>query len=172
AMKTIGGFRMGPFELMDLIGNDVNYAVTKSVFEALGKDQRYRPSDIQKGMVTAGTLGRKSGRGYYDYAAGAHAPVPKTDEALGRRIVDRTLAMLINEAADAVETGIATRDDVDLAMTKGVNYPKGLLAWADEIGVGTVAERIAALRAQFGGERYRPSALLQRMAREGRKFYG
>ena len=79
--------------------------------------------------------------------------------------------MLINEAADAVESGIATRDDVDLAMIKGVNYPKGLLAWADEIGAGVVVERMTALRSQFNGERYRPSLLLQRMAREGRKFY-
>jgi 3-hydroxybutyryl-CoA dehydrogenase len=171
SMKTIGGFRMGPFELMDLIGNDVNYAVTKSVFEALGNDERYRPSKIQRIMVESGKLGRKTGRGYYDYSNGAQPPAPKTDEALGCRIVDRTLAMLINEAADAVDAGIATRDDVDLAMIKGVNYPKGLLSWADEIGAGVVHERMSALRAQFGGERYRPSPLLQRMDREGKRFY-
>jgi len=171
AMKEVGGFRMGPFELMDLIGNDVNYAVTKSVYEALGNDERYRPSPIQRQLVESGKLGRKTGAGYYNYGAGAESPKPRAESGLGRAIVDRTLAMLINEAADAVETKIATRDDVDLAMTKGVNYPKGLLRWADEIGVGVVADRVSALRAQFKGERYRPSPLLQRMAREGKRFY-
>jgi 3-hydroxybutyryl-CoA dehydrogenase len=171
AMREIGGFRMGPFELMDLIGNDVNYAVTRSVFEALNNDPRYRPSEIQRGLVESGKLGRKTGRGYFEYGNGTPPPPPNQDGELGRRIVDRTLAMLINEAADAVDGKIATRDDVDLAMTKGVNYPRGLLKWADEIGASVVVERLAALRAQFGGERYRPSPLLQRMAREGRRFY-
>lgn len=171
AMKTIGGFRMGPFELMDLIGNDVNYAVTKSVFEALHHDPRYRPSEIQRGLVEAGRLGKKSGRGYFDYATAAPKPMPAADVRVGQLIVDRTLAMLINEAADAVESGIASRDDVELAMTKGVNYPKGLLAWADAIGAAVIVERMSALRAQFGGERYRPSPLLQRMARAGERFY-
>ncbi len=171
AMKEVGGFKMGPFELMDLIGNDVNYSVTLSVFKALGNDPRYRPSEVQRGLVESGKLGRKSGSGYYEYGTGAVQPAPSQDGALGQRIVDRTVAMLINEAADAVETGIATRDDVDLAMTKGVNYPKGLLRWADEIGIGVVADRMSALRATFKGERYRPSPLLQRMAREGTRFY-
>ena len=171
AMKEMGGFRMGPFELMDLIGNDVNYSVTTSVFGALNNDPRYAPSDIQRRMVEAGQLGKKSGVGYYDYRNGSKPPAPKADRALGARIVDRVLAMLINEAADAVHNRIATRDDVDVAMTKGVNYPKGLLAWADEIGPGVVADRIAALRKEYGGERYRPSPLLTRMAREAARFF-
>jgi 3-hydroxybutyryl-CoA dehydrogenase len=171
AMKECGGFRMGPFELMDLIGNDVNYAVTKGVFEALGFDPRYRPSVIQRRMVDAGRLGRKAGVGYYDYSKGARPPEPLTDAVAGQRIVDRVLSMLINEAADALQFRIATRDDIDLAMTKGVNYPKGLLRWCDEIGAKVVCERLAALQAEYGEDRYRPSALLKRMAQAGSRFY-
>lgn len=171
AMKEIGGFKMGPFELMDLIGNDVNYAVTKSVFEAFYCDPRYKPSVIQRRMVEAGRLGRKTGSGYYDYRNGVAPPAPKADRELGTRIVDRTVAMLINEAAEAVFFRVATRDDIDLAMTKGVNYPKGLLAWADELGVATVVGRMALLHDEFGEDRYRVSSLLKRMARDGLRFY-
>jgi 3-hydroxybutyryl-CoA dehydrogenase len=171
AMKELGGFKMGPFELMDLIGNDVNYAVTRSVFEALYYDPRYRPSLTQRRMVEANRLGRKTGVGYYDYRDGAQKPSPKSDPTLGRQILDRILAMLINEAADAVMLRIASPQDIDLAMTKGVNYPKGLLAWADEIGVETVYQRLVALQGEYGEDRYRPSALLKRMARDGKRFY-
>ncbi|HEX9894771.1 MAG TPA: 3-hydroxyacyl-CoA dehydrogenase NAD-binding domain-containing protein [Gemmatimonadales bacterium] len=172
AMRELGGFRMGPFELMDLIGNDINYAVTRSVFEAFAYDPRYRPSLLQRRLVDARLFGRKSGRGWYDYRDGA-SPVapPVTDEALGHRIVDRIVAMLINEAADAVFLRIASAADIDLAMTKGVNYPRGLLLWADQIGVAVVFERLVALQDEYGEDRYRPSALLRRMAREGRSFY-
>jgi 3-hydroxybutyryl-CoA dehydrogenase len=171
AMKEVGGFKMGPFELMDLIGNDVNYAVTRSVFEALYYDPRYRPSLTQRRMVEANRLGRKTGVGYYDYRDGAAKPAPRSDAALGRQIVDRILAMLINEAADAVMLRIASPQDIDLAMTKGVNYPKGLLAWADEIGVAQVYERLVALQAEYGEDRYRPSPLVKRMARDGKRFH-
>jgi 3-hydroxybutyryl-CoA dehydrogenase len=170
AMKELGGFRMGPFELMDLIGNDVNYAVTRSVFESLYYDPRYRPSQTQRQMVEANRLGRKTGVGYYDYRNGAERPAPSTDPVRGRDILDRILAMLINEAADAVLLRIASPRDIDLAMTKGVNYPKGLLAWADEIGIAKVYDRLAALQADYGEDRYRPSALLKRMARDGKRF--
>ena len=172
AMREFGGFRMGPFELMDLIGNDINYAVTRSVFEAFSYDPRYRTSLIQKRLVDARLFGRKTGRGYYDYRAGAAAVEPVRDEAQGRGIVDRIVAMLINEAAEAVFLRIATPGDVDLAMTKGVNYPKGLLRWADEIGIGVVLGRLTALQEEYGEDRYRPSPLLRRMAREGRRFFG
>jgi 3-hydroxybutyryl-CoA dehydrogenase len=171
AMKELGGFRMGPFELMDLIGNDVNYAVTKSVFEALYFDPRYKPSVTQRRMVEAGRLGRKSGQGYYDYLNGATPPTPNADRDIGARVVDRVVVMLINEAADAVFNRIASRDDVDLAMTKGVNYPRGLLAWADEIGIPAVVDRLSALQDEYGEDRYRPSPLLKRMARDGKRFY-
>ena len=169
AMRDLAGFRMGPFELMDFIGNDVNYAVTRSVYEGLFHDPRYKPSITQQRLVEARRFGRKSGRGYYDYLSDAR-PKPTADAVLGKRIVDRVLAMLMNEAIDAVYMRVASATDVDLAMTRGVNYPKGLLAWADELGAATVLERMERLNAVYGEDRYRASPLLRRVAREGGRF--
>ena len=164
AMRALGGFRMGPFELMDLIGNDVNFAVTSAVYEGFFFDPRYRPSLTQRRMVEANLLGRKTGQGYYDYADGAARPAPREDETAGRAILDRILAMLVNEAVDAVFWRVATPADIDLAMVKGVNYPKGLIAWGAEIGYGVALERIERLQAEYGEDRYRPSPLLRRLA--------
>jgi len=171
ALKTYGGFRMGPFELMDLIGNDINFTVTKTVWEAFHYDQRYKPSLTQQRQVESGRLGRKSGRGYYGYGDGEAIPSAHVDLLLGNSIVDRVLAMLINEAADALFWGIASAADIDLAMTKGVNYPKGLLAWADEQGAAHWLAVLERLQAEYGEDRYRPSPLLRRMAREGARFH-
>jgi 3-hydroxybutyryl-CoA dehydrogenase len=171
ALKTKGGFRMGPFELMDFIGNDVNYKVTETVFEQFFYDPRYKPSFTQKRMVEAGRLGRKTGLGYYEYGEDASAASPKEDDTLATAIHERVLVMLINEAADALYLHIATRDDIDLAMTKGVNYPKGLLAWADELGLGICLEKLETLQAEYGEDRYRPSPLLKKMVRDGKQFY-
>jgi 3-hydroxybutyryl-CoA dehydrogenase len=171
AMKELGGFRMGPFELMDFIGNDVNYEVTRTVFEAFFYDPRYKPSFTQKRLVEAGWLGRKSGRGFYDYRDDAARPMPAKDAALSRAIFMRILSMLINEAVDALFWQVASRDDIDLAMTKGVNYPKGLLEWADELGLDEVLKRLESLFTEYGEDRYRPSPLLRRMASEGKNFY-
>ena len=168
AMREIGGFRMGPFELMDFIGNDVNYAVTSSVFEATFYDPRYRPALTQRRLVEAGLLGRKRERGYYDYRAGAASPSAAQDHVLGTAIVDRVLAMLVNEAVDAVHLRIASPNDVELAMTKGVNYPRGLLAWGDQIGAPEILRRVEWLQSEYGEDRYRPSPLLRRRVREGR----
>jgi len=170
AMKEVGGFRMGPFELMDLIGHDVNYAVTRSVFDAFYYDPRYRPSITQKRLVDARYFGRKSGRGFYDYTAGAAAPEPTRDRALGEEIFQRTLAMLVNEAVDAVFFQVASPGDIELAMTKGVSYPKGLLRWGSEVGLPAVLERLTRMQEEYGEDRYRPSPLLRRMVREGRDF--
>jgi 3-hydroxybutyryl-CoA dehydrogenase len=167
ATRTLGGFRMGPFELMDLIGNDVNFAVTSAVYEGFFFDPRYKPSLTQRRMVDANLLGRKTGRGYYDYRNGAVRPAPKEDERLGRAILDRILAMLINEAVDAVFWGVAAPADIDVAMVKGVSYPKGLIAWAEELGYEVALERLEALQAEYGEDRYRPSPLLRRLARSG-----
>jgi 3-hydroxybutyryl-CoA dehydrogenase len=170
AMRTLGGFKMGPFELMDLIGNDVNFAVTSAVYQQLFFDPRYRPSLTQRRLVDANLLGRKTGRGFYEYGDSATPPVPKEDDNLGRSILDRILAMLINEAMDAVFWGVATPADIDIAMTQGVNYPKGLIAWADEIGYPVVLERLERLQAEYREDRYRPSPLLRRLARSGERL--
>jgi len=169
ALKELGGFRMGPFELMDYIGNDINYMVTETVFSSFYFDSRYKPSFTQKRMMEAGYLGRKSGRGYYDYSA--DMPKANEDKELGKSILWRVLSMLINEAADAVFLKIASKEDIDLAMTKGVNYPKGLLAWADEIGLKNVLNQLEGLQTEYGEDRYRPSPLLKRMVREKKTFY-
>jgi 3-hydroxybutyryl-CoA dehydrogenase len=172
ALRSVGGFRMGPFELMDLIGNDINFAVTKSVFEAFFYDPRYKPSLTQQRQVEAGRLGRKSGHGYYRYdQEQAQGQEQGQDVALLNAICERVVVMLINEAVDALHLGIAGRDDLDLAMTKGVNYPKGLLKWADELGPANCLTRLEALQAEYGEDRYRPSPLLRRMVREGRTFH-
>jgi 3-hydroxybutyryl-CoA dehydrogenase len=171
AMKEIGGFRMGPFELMDFIGNDVNYAVTESVFQAFYNDPRYKPSFTQKRHSEAGWLGRKTNRGYYDYNTDAKKPEPNTDVKLGENILWRVLVMLINEAADALYMNIASRDDIDLAMTKGVNYPKGLLKWADEKGIDHCVETMDRLYDEYHEDRYRCSPLLRKMKKDGKTFY-
>jgi len=171
AMKAIGGFKMGPFELMDFIGHDVNYKVTETVFEAFYYDPRFKPSFTQKRLVEAGFLGRKSGRGFYDYREGATNPEPLKDSQLGQKIVNRILVMLFNEASDAVFMNVATVNDIDTAMTKGVNYPKGLLKWADEWGLDAVLDHLEALQDEYGEDRYRPNPLIKRMVRSGSKFY-
>lgn len=170
-MTELGGFRMGPFTLMDYIGNDVNYAVTESVFRAFYYDPRYKPAFTQKRLSEAGFLGRKSGRGYYDYRDNATNPEPDKDKALGEQILWRILVMLINEAADARYLNIASRDDIDTAMTKGVNYPKGLLKWADEKGIAHCVDSLDRLHAEYLEDRYRCSPLLRKMKREGTTFY-
>ena len=169
ALKEIGGFRMGPFELMDYIGNDINYTVTETVFTSFYFDPRYKPSFTQKRMMEAGYFGRKSGRGYYDYSK----ELPKADENrdLGKQILWRVLSMLINEAVDALYLNIASKEDIDLAMTKGVNYPKGLLMWADEIGLKNILSQLEDLYSEYKEDRYRPSPLLRRMVKQNKSFY-
>lgn len=170
AMKSIGGFRMGPFELMDFIGNDVNYIVTETVFKAFYYDGRYKPAFTQKRLSEAGYLGRKSGRGYFNYAENASKPEPIEDEKLGNDIVERIVVMLINEAADTLHLNIANAKDIDLAMTNGVNYPKGLLEWANEIGIQNCVDTLDRLFDSYKEERYRCSRILRKLATEEGKF--
>ena len=166
AMTHFGGFKMGPFTLMDYIGNDVNYAVTESVFAAFYYDPRFKPSFTQKRHMEAGFYGRKSGRGYYNYAEDVELPAPNQDEVLGQKIFNRIIVMLINEAFDALFMQVASKEAIDIAMMKGVNYPKGLLAWAEELGLPWVLEQLEVLFDEYGEDRYRPNPLLKRMVKK------
>lgn len=165
AMTEIGKFKMGPFTLMDYIGHDVNYVVTETVFQSFFYDPRYKPSFSQKRLFEAGWLGRKSSRGFYNYAEDTSQPEPNKDEVLGQRIVDRILVMLINEAMEALHLNVASAKDLDIAMTKGVNYPKGLLQWCDELGARNVLDKLDALYNLYHEDRYRASVLLRLLAK-------
>lgn len=171
AMKMKGGFRMGPFQLMDFIGNDVNYTVTETVFTAFYFDPRYKPSLTQKRFSEAGYLGRKSGKGYYDYSEGVEDPEPDTSSDKQQKIFNRILVMLINEAADALFLNVASAEDIDNAMTKGVNYPKGLLKWANELGIDWCVMQMDALYDRYREDRYRCSPLLRSMNSRGKRFF-
>ena len=170
ALKRHAGFRMGPLELTDLIGQDVNLAVGTSVWEQTGRDPRYAPTDYQRRLVAEGRLGRKSGRGVFRYDESGHALDATPDEVVATELAEgpvttnpvaRTLAMLVNEAVDLVARGEATAEDVDTAMQLGTNYPKGPIAWGRELGFDVVATQLAELDAAFPGGRYRPSPALQ-----------
>jgi 3-hydroxybutyryl-CoA dehydrogenase len=171
SLKEIGGFKMGAFELMDFIGHDVNYVVTETVFTAFYFDPRYKPSLTQKRLVEAGYLGRKSGKGFCNYAENAIITKPNEDKEKAKQIFERVLVMLINEAADALFLNIASAKDIDNAMTKGVNYPKGLLAWADEIGIHWCVEKLDNLYNEYHEDRYRCSPILRKMKNENKKFF-
>jgi 3-hydroxybutyryl-CoA dehydrogenase len=177
SLKTLGGFRMGPFELMDFIGNDVNYTVTETVFKAFYFDPRYRPAFTQKRFAEAGYLGRKSGIGYYEYDENGKKvesndlDLSAVESSISVSIFNRVLVMLINEAADALFFNIASAEDIDNAMTKGVNYPKGLLAWADEKSMNWCVSKLDELYNEYHEDRYRCSPLLRKMNRENKTFY-
>lgn len=184
-MRTHAGFRMGPFELMDLIGVDVNLAVSTSVWEQMDKHPRFAPHPIQRQLAAAGHLGRKTGRGFYLYAEDRRIPACAVDRrsftvdpkladvmtafcqrsgALGamsteRLVLARILAAIINEAGFARDEDVATAEDIDVAMVKGTNYPKGPLAWAEAIGPRTVRGALRALNASVGDGRYEAAKL-------------
>ena len=185
-LKTLGGFRMGPFELMDLIGIDVNYAVSCSVWEQMGSPARLTPHPLQKQLVDGKMLGRKSKLGFYSYQTEHPVPavavkrasfeLPKDLFDAVRRVcakgtsIDasiteqyvfaRVLATIINEAAHALEEGVASAADIDTARKKGTNYPKGPLEWSDAIGRHTVAAFLRTMDGIAGDGRFAPSAAL------------
>ena len=169
ALREKGGFPMGPFELTDFIGQDLNLAVGTSVWEQTGRDERYAPTAFQRDLVEAGRLGRKTGSGVYAYAADGSVDGAEPDIGLAERLVGgpvatdplaRTLAMLVNEAVDLVARGEASAEDVDTAMRLGTRYPKGPIAWGREIGFDVVARQVAELDEAYPGGRYRPSPAL------------
>lgn len=171
ACLRAGGFPMGPFELTDLIGQDVNLAVGTSVWEQTGRDPRYAPTAFQQDLVAAGRLGRKTGHGVYRYDADGRpidvAADPAAVDALlhGPLVTNplaRTVAMLINEAVDLVDRGEASEADVDVAMTLGTRYPRGPIAWGQDLGYDVVADQLRELDTAYPGGRYRPSPALTR----------
>jgi len=172
AMKNLGGFKMGPFELMDMIGHDVNYIVTETVWTQFYFDPKFKPSISQKRLLEGGFLGRKSGKGFYEYSKEFTLPPSTADEETSKLIFMRILCMLINEAADTLYLKIAGREDIDLAMTKGVNYPKGLLKWADEIGIEKVVRELNTLKEFYEEDRYRISPILKQMLVSNKRFWG
>jgi 3-hydroxybutyryl-CoA dehydrogenase len=142
------GFRMGPLELADLIGHDVNLSVSESLFERYYYPPRFRPSYLQRSIVEAGTLGRKGGQGFYDYTgeqdARDNGEGPPEDVAL------RVISCIVNEAFLALSEGVATAEDIDRAMKLGANYPKGPFEWADEIGADRILRTLDSLRTTHG----------------------
>jgi 3-hydroxybutyryl-CoA dehydrogenase len=181
AMREVG-FRMGPFELVDAIGTDVNFAVSQAIYEAFFFDPRYRPHIVQRMLVDAGRLGRKSGGGFYDYAtdgargapwAGpAQRPAgPLPDHLTNEQTAARILAALVNEAAAAVADGVATPQAIDTAMRLGANYPSGPLEWGERIGLARVVKTLDGLHAAVPDGRYRVVPLLRSLAERGGSFF-
>lgn len=180
AMKELGGFRMGPLELTDLIGQDINTATTRSVWEQLGKPPLLAPNPLQESLVAAGHLGRKSGQGVYDYTGDSpiasipfhEKPLEMSDDLreavnlftahavdspgsdLQNYIFARILGSLIIQANLAHARGVAEKSDIDTALKYGVNYPQGPFQWADQIGSKHVVRLLEALHRQLDDERF------------------
>jgi len=184
-MKNHGNFRMGPFELMDLVGLDVNLAVSTSVWEQMNKPARLTPHHIQRNLVSEGHLGRKTGRGFYKYEDGAALPAVPVDRrsfsltpalsaamtafcerggvtnanSTEQYVFARVLSAIINEAALALGEEVATSGDIDLAMRKGTNYPQGPLEWAEKIGHRNVRAVLKSFNELTDDGRYQPAPL-------------
>src|SRR6202167_106234 len=176
-VRMEGGFRMGPFELMDLVGIDTGFEISKSFFEQSFYEPRWRPSPITARYVAAGRYGRKSGRGYYDYSRDPYRP-PDPDPPAGDadaeaqpvagRVLERIVCQVINECAFALGEGVGTAQDIDTGMVLGLNYPRGPLAWADEIGLDHVLAVLDGLWEEYREERYRAAPVLRGLVRDGR----
>lgn len=173
AVRDLGGYRMGPFELMDLIGVDVNLKVAQSFFSQRA-EPRWEPHPIQAEMVAAGRLGRKSGRGFYEYregrivepeAAGGDADGKAAGNALEpEAILEHIVSQLVNEASFAVEEGVAAEPDVDTAMRLGLNHPRGPFEWREKLGPARIVAKLDELAAGGDAERYRVAGSLRTAA--------
>ncbi len=164
-VREDGGYPMGPFELLDLIGVDVNYNVARS-FYAQRPEPRWEPHPIQERMVAEGRLGRKSGAGFYAYEDGQRVDPPPAEISgeLRRTVLDRVVAGLVNEGCFAAGEGVAEPGDIDAAMRLGLNHPRGPFEWLDERGPERVLATLDALGNELGPDRYRPAPLLRRIA--------
>ena len=176
-MRIEGGFRMGPFELMDLVGIDTGFEISKSFYEQSFYEPRWRPSPIASRYVAAGRYGRKSGRGYYDYSRDPYRPPdpdPPAGDADARAqpaaggVLERIVCQVINECAFALGEGVGSAQDIDTGMVLGLNYPRGPLAWADEIGLDHVLTVLDGLWEEYREERYRAAPMLRRLVRDSR----
>ncbi len=185
-VRMEGSFRMGPFELMDLVGIDTGFEISKSFYEQSFGEPRWRPSQITARYVAAGRYGRKSARGYYDYSSDPYRP-PDPDSSEGGAgipaqprdgagtpaspaaggVLERILCQVINECAFALGEGVGSAEDIDTGMTLGLNYPRGPLAWADEIGLDRVLGVLDGLWEEYREERYRAAPELRRRVRAG-----
>jgi 3-hydroxybutyryl-CoA dehydrogenase len=182
AMRGIG-FRLGPFELADLVGTDVNLAAGVAIFEGFFGDPRFRPALVQQRVVTVGRLGRKVGAGYYAYGddgsrGDAWSALPARSNGAPRRstldaaqIEARILATIVNEAASAAADGVASPDAIDTAMRLAANWPEGPLAWGERIGLSSVVNTLDALHASVPDGRYRVVPLLRAIAGAGASFF-
>ena len=176
-VRMEGGFRMGPFELMDLVGVDTGLEISKSFYEQSFGEPRWRPSPIAARYVAAGLHGRKSGRGYYDYSSDPYRPPDPDPPAAGPDaeakpaaggVLERIVCQVINECAFALGEGVGSAEDIDTGMVLGLNYPRGPLAWADEIGLDHVLAVLDGLWEEYREERYRPAPALRSLVRAGR----
>ena len=181
SLQSLGEFKMGPFILTDLIGQDINVATTRSIWERLGCPSRLSPSKKQESLVDTGKLGRKTGCGAYahdDNNNTVPAIVQETNDLeLSKRLTDainefcleatstsgsmleryifaRVLAGIINEALWALNDGVASAEDINTAMKLGTNYPKGPIEWANLIGEEKVQELLGALNETVEDNRF------------------
>jgi 3-hydroxybutyryl-CoA dehydrogenase len=177
-VRVEGGFRMGPFELMDLVGIDTGLEISKSFYEQSFYEPRWQPSPITARYVAAGLHGRKTGRGYYDYSSDPYRPADPDPDPSARAdakvapapggVLERIICQVINECAFALGEGVGSAQDIDTGMTLGLNYPRGPLAWADQIGLDHVLAVLEGLWEEYREERYRPAPELRRLVRAGR----
>lgn len=163
-----GGFRMGPFELMDLVGIDVGYEVAQSFMRLSFGEPRWRPNPLQARMAAAGRLGRKTGRGWYDYSGeGPYRPEDPAEppaEDLGHEpvpVLERIVCQLVNEAYFAIGEGVGSPEDIDAGLELGLNHPRGPVAWGRQMGLPEVLATIDRLFDHYHEERYRAAPLLR-----------